>query len=126
MIERRAKAEAEEIAKKQIRVDLEGWRLLAVRAAERSGFWYTVNLLGFSGGAAGDDPTLLSLAAPPPVVSIVNGERFSGHKVEAMAEKELQLCSVCVSRLFEARDSNFSLGKCLCLFQKSPSFVLYL
>lgn len=75
-MDRRTRAEAEERAKKQRRADLEGWRLLAVRAAERAGFWYTANLVGFGGGdAAGDEPTLLSLAAPPVsiVCSAVNG-----------------------------------------------------
>lgn len=31
---------------------LDGWRLLAVSAAERAGFSYTLNLLGFAGGEA--------------------------------------------------------------------------
>ncbi|PON80421.1 hypothetical protein TorRG33x02_234250 [Trema orientale] len=58
---RRAKAEAEEREKMRKRVELEGWRLVAVRAAEKAGFWYTENLeLGFFNG--GEEP--FSLAPP--------------------------------------------------------------
>ena len=39
VMERRAKAEAEEREKMQRRIDLEGCRLVAVRAADRVGFW---------------------------------------------------------------------------------------
>ena len=49
-MERRAKAEAEEREKMQRRVDLEGCRLVVVRAADRIGFWYTENFEGFDGG----------------------------------------------------------------------------
>lgn len=65
-MERRAKAEAEERERTKIRVDLEGWRLLAVRAAERVGFWYTANLLGFGV----DNVPLLSLAPPPDSIAV--------------------------------------------------------
>lgn len=37
-MERRTKAEAEESEKMKIRDDLEGWRLLAVSAADSAGF----------------------------------------------------------------------------------------
>lgn len=57
MKERRAKAEAEEREKMKTIVGFEGWRLLAVRAADRAGFWYTVNFEGCNGGEL-----LLSLA----------------------------------------------------------------
>lgn len=67
---RRAKAEAEEKEKMQRSVDLEGWRLLVVRAAEKAGFWYTENLEGFNGV----EP--LSLAAPTASMVVIR-EGFS-------------------------------------------------
>lgn len=46
----KATAEAEEREKMQRTACLEGRRLLAVRTAEKDGFWYTENLEGFGGG----------------------------------------------------------------------------
>lgn len=48
----KATAEAEERKKIQRSACFEGRRLLAVRAADKDGFWYTENLAGFGGGEA--------------------------------------------------------------------------
>lgn len=49
-MERKAKAEVQDKAKIYTRVEFEGLRLLAFRAAERAGLRYTANLLGFCSG----------------------------------------------------------------------------
>lgn len=41
---RRAEKEVAQTEKGKRNVDLERWRLLAVRTAENAGFWYTENL----------------------------------------------------------------------------------
>jgi hypothetical protein len=50
IVERREKAEAEDRETMKRRADLEGRRLLAVRAAENVGFWYAANLEDGVGG----------------------------------------------------------------------------
>lgn len=60
---RRAKAEAVERERMQRSEDLEGRRLLVVKAAERAGFWYTANFVGFGEG----DP-LSRTPLPPPSI----------------------------------------------------------
>lgn len=48
----RRKATAERVEREKIKRSacFGGWRLLAVRAADKVGFWYTENLDGFLGG----------------------------------------------------------------------------
>lgn len=43
-MERRERAEARKKEEMRRRVEEEGWRLRAVRAAAKLGFWYTENL----------------------------------------------------------------------------------
>lgn len=62
---RRAEAEANEIESMKRKVDLEGRRLLVVRAAEKAGFWYTVNFEGLGG------VELCSFTTPPPPALIL-------------------------------------------------------
>lgn len=59
---RRAEAEANEIESMKRKVDLEGRRLLVVRAAEKAGFWYTVNFEGLGGGETPPPPALILTA----------------------------------------------------------------
>ena len=44
---RKANADAEEREKMQRKVNLEGWMLLTVKAADNAGFWYAENFKGF-------------------------------------------------------------------------------
>ena len=70
---RRAKAEAANIERMQRNVDADGRRLLMVRAAESTGFWYTANFEGFGGG----DPWS---RAPPCMAVMKSGFRSIGRE----------------------------------------------